>query len=452
MLPIIQRTFLPGLVQRASLLAAVALLMLTFAGQGFPIQTVQATAPVSSPDSLDHSARWPQFRGACDNIADPDVTTELPLEWSETKNVLWKLETKEKGWSSPVVWDGRAWFTEATADGTEMFAICVDLDTGSVVWRRKIFQNEADEVREIHLMNGYASPTPVVDGNRVWVTFGSYGTACLAADSGESIWERRDLPCNHFRGPGSSPLLKDGRLYLHYDGFDFQYVVAFDALTGKTLWKSDRDVEYGTDNGDHMKAYCTPLLIEVDGKEQLISPTSKAVLAYDPTSGEEIWRVRFKEFSATAQPLFDGETLYINTGFGKAQLIAIDPTGKGDVTQTHQVWVQPKGIGSKPTPLLYEGRIYNIHDSGIATCMDAKDGSVIWTERLRGKFSASPLLAAGRLYWFDHDGTGYVTKPGDKFELLAENKLDDGCMASPVPVGNYLLVRTRSALYLLGEK
>jgi outer membrane protein assembly factor BamB len=297
-------------------------------------------------------------------------------------------------------------------------------------------------------MNSYASPSPVTDGHRAWVHFGSYGTACLNLADGELIWQRRDLPCAHHRGPGSSPLLDNqGRLFIHYDGFDVQYLVALSAETGETIWKRDREIEYGTLDGDQMKAYSTPLLITVDGQPQLISSTSKAAIAYNPQDGNEIWRVVYNEFSATAQPLFDGETVYISTGFGKAHLLAIDPTGKGDVTDTHVLWDAPKGIGSKPTPLLHDGLIYNIHDAGVASCLDAETGETLWTERFGGLFSASILGAGDRVYWFDHDGACYVTRTGREFELIAENRLDDGCMATPVPLPDSLLVRTRSALY-----
>lgn len=398
--------------------------------------------------SLPTDIQWPQFRGPHHNALAPHA--DPPIRWSETENVVWKRPTEYRGWSSPVVWGPTAWLTEATPDGTRMFAMAVDLATGKWLWRRQLFETRPDQVRDIHSMNSYASPTPVTDGQRVWVTFGSYGTACLEAATGKTIWERTDLPCDHHRGPGSSPMLWRDKLFLHYDGFDEQYLVAFEARTGKTLWKRDRDIDYGTDDGDQMKAYCTPIVIEAGGRTQLISPTAKAVLALDPETGEEFWRVRFKEHSATAQPSFDGKHLYVDTGFGKAKLLAIDPTGRGDVTDSHVVWTQPKSIGSKPSPLLHEGLIYNVHDSGIATCIDTADGRIVWTERLGGKYSASPVFAGGRIYWFDHEGTSHVTLPGRTFQRLAENRLEDGCMACPVPIGDYLLVRTRSALYLLG--
>lgn len=393
--------------------------------------------------------RWPEFRGPRRDATAPEGQRP-PLRWSEQEGVVWKLALEQRGWSSPVVWDGTAWMTEATPDGAEMMALAVDLASGQLRWRRTIFRNE-NVSENMHSMNSFASPTPVTDGQHVWVSFGSYGTACLDADTGQTQWSRRDLPCEHWRGPGSSPVLVDDKLILHMDGYDLQYVVALDAQTGKTVWKTDRDIDYGTDNGDQMKAFSTPIVIKAGGRRQLISPTAKAVLAYDPATGNEIWRVRFDEHSATAQPLFDGKAVYINTGFGKAELLAIDPTGRGDVTDTHVLWVQPRGIGSKPSPIVVDGLIYNVHDQGVASCIDTADGAVVWTKRLGGQFSASLLYAGGHVYWFDHDGKAYVTRPGRSFDLVAENELADGCMATPVPLGDRLLVRTRSALYLLGE-
>lgn len=403
------------------------------------------SAKSSAADRLEN-ARWPQFRGPHANGVAPDGNP--PTTWSEDEGVIWKVTTEGRGWSTPAVWDGRAWYTAATEDGLRMWVVAVDLVDGKELWRNDLFANE--QVNEKHNMNSYASPSPVTDGEHVWVHFGSYGTACLKPDTGEIVWQRRDLPCNHWRGPGSSPVLVDDKLIVHYDGFDYQYVVAFNKQTGETVWKVDRDIAYGTDNGDYFKAYCTPLLIEVDGQRQLISPTSKAVLAYDPQDGAEIWRVTYDEFSATAMPLWDGQRLYINTGFGKAKLYSIDPRGRGDLTGSHVRWINKTSIGSKSSQLVHEGLIYNVHDQGVATCVDAETGETVWKERLGGKFSASILLAGGRLYLFDHDGLAHVLEPGREFKRLSENRLEDGCMASPVPLGKRLLVRTRSALYLLG--
>ena len=389
--------------------------------------------------------RWPNFRGPQnDNVA--KHSQSLPTTWGEQENVMWKLPTDLRGWSSPAVWDNVAVMTEATADGLEMFAMAVDIRDGKLIWREKIFTNE--KVGETHIMNSFASPSPVTDGMHVWVSFGSYGTACLQLADGKLVWQRRDFPCEHYRGPGSSPYLdSEGRLFLHFDGFDLQYIVALSAKDGSTLWRKDRDIDYGTDNGDVKKAFCTPVVIQVNGQSQLISATSKAVLSLDPATGEEIWRAVYEEFSTTGQPLFDGQTLYVNTGFGKARMLAIDPTGKGDVTDSHVRWVSSKGIGSKPSQVLHDGLIFNVHDAGVISCLDAEDGVEIWSERLGNQFSASLLIADKHLYLFDHDGAGYVVDPAREYKLIAKNKLDDGCMATPVPLSDSLLVRTRSALY-----
>lgn len=433
---------LVGWVARFGLFCSLGAVALA---QPDPVPAPAETGADQVVSAAEHVYRWPQFRGG-DHDAQAAADTRLPIRWSETKNVRWKLPTELRGWSSPAVWGDTAVLTEATEDGGEMFALAVDLQAGTVRWRTRVFTN--DEVEESHQMNSYASPSPATDGRRAWVHFGSYGTACLDLHSGEVIWQRRDLPCSHYRGPGSSPLLDDqGRLFIHLDGFDLQYIVALSADTGETLWKRDRDIDYGTTNGDQMKAFSTPKLIVVDGQRQLISPTSKATIAYRPETGEEIWRVRYTQFSATAQPLFDGQSVYISTGFGKSHLLAVNPRGTGDLTESQLLWETTRGIGSKPTPLLRDGLIYNVHDAGVATCLDAANGETLWTHRFGGEFSASPLGGDGVVYWFDHDGSCYVTRQGREFELLAENQLDDGCMASPVPLPDSLLIRTRSALY-----
>lgn len=428
--------------------------------------TTDNSDKTSALESAEQS-RWPEYRGPNHNGIAPQ-TASPPTRWheagtgkggespnddgvpGESENILWKRQTKGFGWSTPAVWDGAAWYTSASEDGSKMWVVAINIHDGATKWQTDLFENET--VDEKHVMNSFASPSPVTDGELVWVHFGSYGTACLDAETGKIVWQRRDLPCNHWRGPGSSPILVDDKLIVHFDGFDYQYVVAFNKLTGETIWKIDRNIDYGTDNGDFYKAFSTPLLIEVDGQEQLISSTSKAVIAYRPADGSEIWRVRFSEFSATARPLWNGQHLFINTGFGKAKLYAIDPRGAtGDLTDSRVLWINDTSVGSKPSQLLHDGLIYNVHDSGIATCIDAENGETVWKERLRGQFSASIMLAGGHLYLFDHDGSGYVIDPGRDFNLTATNHLADGCMASPVSLGKTLLVRTRTAVYLLGE-
>jgi len=393
---------------------------------------------------------WPQFRG-------PQGTgisnaTGLPTVWSETQNVKWKTPIHGKGWSSPVIWGDQIWITTATEDGKENFAICLDKNTGKIIHDLKLWTNEKPSPLG-NSLNCYAACSPVIEEGRVYVHFGSYGTACLDTNSGKILWQRRDLPCEHFRGPGSSPILFENLLIFHMDGFDHQYAVALDKQTGDTVWKTDRNIDYGSDNGDLMKGFYTPIVIEAAGKTQLISPSSKACMSYDPRTGREYWRVRYGSHSGAGMPMFGHGLLYLNTGFGTADLLAVKPDGEGDVTSTHVVWEAKRSIGSKPSQLLVGDLIFNVDDNpGVASCLDAKTGEEIWGgKRLGGEFSASPLAADGKIYFLGENGVCTVVRAAREYQELAANKLDDGFMASPAVTGKALILRTRSAIYRVEE-
>ncbi len=404
--------------------------------------------PVLFSRPLVADENWPRFRGPrADGRTD---STGLPTTWSETKNIKWKTPLHDRGWSSPVVWGDQIWVTAATADGKVDYAICVDKHDGRIVHDLALWENE--KVYPLgNAVNSYASCTPVIEAGRVYVHFGSYGTACLDTSTGKILWQRRDLPCEHFRGPGSSPILFENLLIFHMDGFDHQYAIALDKTTGDTVWKTERDVDYGTDNGDVMKAFSTPIVIDAAGKLQLISPTAKSAFSYDPRTGKELWRVTFPSHSVGAPPLYQNGLVFINTGFGKADLLAVKPDGAGDVTGTHVVWAARKSIGSKPGQVVVDDLIFNVHDAGTATCLDAKTGDELWSHRLGGEFSAALLYGDGKVYFCDHTGTTTVVQPSRKYVELAANKLDDGCLASPAVTGQALIWRTRSALYRIEE-
>ncbi len=408
---------------------------------------------------------WPQFRG-------PDgqghsLASGVPLHWSETDGVVWKTPIHGRGWSSPVVWGDQIWLTTATDDGTQLFAICVDAATGRILKDVKLFNVEKPE--PIRAYNSFASPTPVIEAGRVYVTFGSSGTACLDTADGNVIWQRRDLPCRHFRGAGSSPILFENLLLLHFDGYDYQYIAAMDKQTGKTVWRRDRDVNFGTNDGDMKKAFSTPLVINIAGQLQLISPCSKATLAYDPRSGDELWRIHYPIFSTAARPIYGDGLLFLNTGFGKADLLAVRPpkidskdivrrtasadhSSVKDVTVTNVVWKLSKSVGSKPSALLVGKLIFLIHDSGVASCVDAKSGKVQWSKRLGGSYSASPISAEGRVYYFGDNGSTTIVRASPEYEELAINHLDDGCMASAAVTGHALIVRTKTNLYRIEQR
>jgi outer membrane protein assembly factor BamB len=408
---------------------------------GLLIVAAMARHPASGADN------WPQFRGP-DGQGHSDATA-LPLTWSEMEHVRWKTPIHDKGWSSPVVWGNQIWLTTATVDGKKHYAMCVDLESGKVV--RDIDLFDIENPSDTRQYNSYASPTPVIEEGRVYVHFGSYGTACLDSRTGDVIWQRRDLPCNHFRGPGSSPILFEDLLILDFDGFDYQYVVALDKHTGKTIWKKDRTLDYGTTDGDMKKSFSTPLVIDAAGRLQMISPCSKGAYAYDPRTGDEIWRITFHSYSSAARPVFADGLVYINTGFGKADLLAVRPDGEGDVTASNIVWKATKSIGSKPSPVFVDGLIFDVHDAGVASCLDAATGKEVWTKRLGGAFSASPIAALGRVYFFDEQGKGTVVKASRSYEEPATNTLEDGCKASPAVVGKAIIVRTQTSLYRIED-
>jgi arylsulfatase len=397
---------------------------------------------------VEERKNWPGFRGpGGDGRSD---AAEAPLHWSETKNVVWKTAIPGLGWSSPVVWGKQVWVTTATADGKELSALCVDLANGRVIHQLKVFDVEKPHPK-IVAGSSYASPTPVIEEGRIYVHYGTYGTACLDTASGKKLWERRDLTLDHKEGAGSSPVLWGGLLIFACDGQDVQYLVALDKLTGKTVWKTERTADFRDSVPYQRKAYGTPLIIEASGKTQLISLGARAAYGYDPRDGKEIWKVSYKGWSQVSGPVFGEGLVFFSTGFGELAFWAVKPDGKGDVTETHAAWKMTRGAPGLSSPLLVDGRLYLCSDKGAASCVEARTGKVLWQERLGGDMAASPVLAAGRLYFTDVDGKTTVLKPGATFEVLAVNRLDGEVKASPAVVGKALILRTATHLYRIEE-
>ena len=388
---------------------------------------------------------WPQFRGPRGDGT--SQASGLPLTWSETEHVRWKTAIHDRGHSSPVVWDGQVWMTTATADGHRLFAVGVDRASGRVLHDVPVFAVEHPQ--PIATLNSYASPTPVIEAGRVWVHFGTYGTACLDTASGKVLWSRDDLHCDHFRGPGSSPILYRNLLILHFDGIDVQYLTALDKTTGKTVWKT---IARPTSPG--------PTAICGRPTARRCWPRSTAARCFSARGPRRPWPTclararRSGKFATAASPTPPGRCsdgmAFINTGFGKAELWAVRPDGRGDVTKTHVVWKLNKNVPAKPSVLLAGPRIYMVDDRGIASCVDARTGEVLWRERIGGEYSSSPVWADGRIYVFDENGKSTVLADGGQFKPLATNHLDAGCMASPAVAGKSLLVRTKTHLYHRG--
>jgi outer membrane protein assembly factor BamB len=309
-------------------------------------------------------------------------------------------------------------------------------------------------------VNGYASPSPVIESGRVYIHFGSYGTACLDTATHKTLWIRQDLPCRHYRGPGSSAILFENLLVLTFDGADVQYLAALDKGTGKTVWKTDRTSvwkdldEQGLPKreGDFRKAFSTPLAVDVGGTFQLISPSSYGAFAYEARTGREIWKIDHGCYSPAARPVFGNGLVYVITGRGKPELWAIRPDGQGDVTGSHVAWkFTDRGVPEDPSPLLVDDLLYMVSGDGLLTCLDAATGGAVWSERLGGNYEASPIFVDGRIYFFSVQGKSTVLKAGRTFEVLATNKLDAGFMASPAVAGKALYLRTKTHLYRIEQ-
>ena len=401
--------------------------------------------------------QWPQFRGPA-GTGHSDAR-DLPTTWSEQQNVVWKTAIHDRGWSSPVIYGKQIWLTSATPDGRQLYALCLDRDTGRVIRDIKLF--DVAQPQYAHPFNTFASPTPVIENGRVYITFGSPGTACIDTKSFKVLWERRDFECNHFRGAGSSPVIFQNLLLMHFDGSDHQFAVALDKRTGKTVWQTKRSIDFQdilpngkiAADGDMRKAFATPQVANLNGRWEMISLGAKAAYAYDPFTGKELWRVEERgQHSASTRPVLGHGMIFFPTGFSTGQLFAVRTGGNGLITDTHVAWKVKRGVSNKPSILLIDDLIFMIGDTGIASCIEAKTGAQVWQQRIGGEYSASPVYADGKIYLFSEDGTTTVLKPGRTFEKLAANKLDEGFLASPAIVGKALFLRTRTHLYRIEKK
>ena len=384
---------------------------------------------------------WPQFRGP--GGQGHSTETGLPFEWSETKNIRWKVPVEGRGWSSPVVAGGRVWLTTATAVGkdTSLRLMAFETETGKTTVDVEVFKLRGG--RQPNQKNSQASPTPIVDGDRVYVHFGPEGTAAVST-SGTVLWKTK-LYYEPQHGNGGSPALAGDLLIINCDGFDQAYVAALDTRTGKTRWRTDRSAPYS-------QAYSTPLVIQAADRDQIVSVGAFNVVSYDPKSGKEIWRAGYPDgFSNVPRPVFGGGLVFITTGFNQPSLLAIRPDGKGDVTRSHVAWKLSRGVPLTPSPVLVGDDLYMVSDNGIASMVDAKTGAVKWQERLNGTFSASPVFADGRIYFLDEDGRTVVITPGPRPALVAENALNGPTLASMAVSSGSLFLRTGSHLYRIAR-
>ncbi len=396
--------------------------------------------------SLARADDWPEFRGP---TGQGHAAGRLPTEWGPDKNVAWKQQIPGEGWSSPVVCDGRVYLTAAVqgSDGYSLRALCLDAKSGKVIWDNEAL-HEGPRSPKPKAKNSHASPTPIVDGKakRLYVHFGHEGTACLDLD-GKVLWRQMELRYSPVHGNGGSPILVDDLLVFSIDGLDKQCVVALEQSTGKLRWQADRK-----SRAPKKFSFSTPLLIDVKGRKQIVSPASDVVTAHDPKTGAEIWRVRYTGYSVIPRPVYGHGLVFLSTSYDSPTLMAVRPDGEGDVTETHVAWTVKKGAPHTPSLLLDGDELYAVSDGGLASCFDAKTGKPHWQERLGGGFSASPILADGKLYFQNETGTGFVVKAGTTFEALAKNELKEKTLASYAAADGALFIRTDKHLYRIEQR
>jgi outer membrane protein assembly factor BamB len=390
---------------------------------------------------------WPEFRGPTGQ--GHSTATNLPVEWSAEKNVVWKQAVPGSGWSSPVISRGRIFLTtgvKGAEGGPSLRALCFETATGRLLWDTEIFTTAESAAQPMHDKNSPASPTPLIEGEHVYVHFGHHGTACVDW-SGKVIWRNNSLRYNPVHGNGGSPILVDDKLIFNADGARDPFVVALNKKTGDVAWKVARTVD-----ARQTFSFCTPLLITVNGQRQVITPGSGAVTALDPNDGRELWRFRYGQgYSVVPRPVYGFGLVFIATGFNRADLLAVRADGEGDVTDTHLAWRTTKGAPLTPSVILVGEELYAVSDMGVASCFDAKTGNVHWQERLDGNYSASPLAAEGRLYFQNENGTGTVINASREFTKLATNPLEERTLASYAVAENSLFIRTAGHLYRIAR-
>ena len=402
--------------------------------------------PLALASAALHAADWTEFRGP--GAQGHSDATGLPLTWSPTSHIEWKAAVAGVGWSSPVVVGDRIFLTsavslsgkeEATADRS-LRALALDAATGKTVWDVELFQAKSPRA---HRKNSHASPTPVHEDGKLYIHFGHLGTACLNAANGQTAWATQAFAYSPVHGNGSSPVLYEDLLIFSADAETEPKVIALDKTTGQQRWAFARQSD-----AKKKFSFCTPLIIDVNGQKQLITPGSGVVNALNPKTGEEIWRCYYDQgYSVVPRPVYAHGMIFLSSGYDKPVLYAIKVDGKGDVTATHIAWKIEKAAPHNPSMAVIGDELYFVADNGILSCVDAKSGQVHYSERCTGPISASLLAADGKLYLQDEKGLGVVVKPGQQFHILAQNDLAERSLASYAVIGSDLLIRTEGNLY-----
>ncbi|MFO0809551.1 MAG: PQQ-binding-like beta-propeller repeat protein [Gemmataceae bacterium] len=376
---------------------------------------------------------WPGWRGPRGDGTSTE--TNLPLRWSATENVSWKVPLPGTGHSSPVVSNDRVFVTSCREETKERLLLCLDRTDGKVVWERVVVTAPLEKK---HKLNSYASSTPATDGQHVYVSFFAQPRVEVACYDffGNKLWQRTPGEFRSMHGFCSPPVLYKGLVIINGDQDDAgAFLVALDKATGDERWRAARP---------GVRSYCPPTIFETDGTKQMVLSGSNHVASYDPDTGKRLWAFDGPTEQFVASFVYHDGLFFMTAGYPEYHMLAIDP--KGNV-----VWRHTKGAGYVPAPVAWDHHFYLVKDDGLASCLVAKTGERPWTERLGKHHSASPVVADGYLYFTEDDGTTHVLKAGPKFEVVARNKLGEECYASPAISHGQLFIRTTRHLWCIGK-
>ena len=387
---------------------------------------------------------WPGFRGPTRQGVSSEA--DLPLHWGREKNVLWKVPVAGSSWSSPIVWEDRIFLTTATNGGAACRVLSFDAPTGSVLWDTHVFDQETLMKRR---QNSYASPTPVTDGQSVFAVFADGSIVALDFE-GNIVWRNRDFDFFSEHGLGAPPILHEDLLIMAFDPSSrtrreekLGWKVPWDGAAIRALRKETGEVAWEAKRGLSRLAHVTPNLMQVDGRAQLISAAGDAIQGFDLQTGKRLWSVYAQGEGVVPSIVVGGGLAYSISGFEATAIRAVAPGGK-------VVWEQTRSASHIPSMIYDAGLLYNIHENGVATCMDAGTGEVIWQERVGGQHWASPVLAAGRIHFLSEEGETTVIQAGRDYKELARNRLDEHTQASMAVSGGRLYIRTANHLWAIG--
>ena len=387
------------------------------------------------------AGEWPGWRGPTGDGVVPDE--KAPLEWSIEKDVKWKVKIPGKGHASPIIWGDELFLVSADEESGERLLMCLSIKTGKTLWQKTVLESP---IEKVHRKNSRASSTPVTDGKSIYISFLDQEKMFIAAYNleGKKLWEKRPGIFSSVHGYCSSPILWKDKIIINGDHDGNAYIVALNKETGSEAWKTPRP--------NKTRSYCTPLIRTIGARNQLILSGSKSVASYDPDTGKQHWIIDGPTDQFVASLVYDQKYLYMTCGFPSKHMMAIDPTGSGNVTETHVIWHTRKNPSYVPSPVVVKGYYLVVSDSGTATCWKAHEGKLLWKQKLGREHSASLVVLRDHVVFGSEKGLITVVKPGPEFEQVAKMELNEPLWASPVITDGNWFLRGEEHLFCIEKR